>query len=218
MDMRKQTWFILLVLVITAGATAQVTSTIELPPRPPVCPITTIYQGGVTDNFGGGPDPAVWSPALSTYLSNKPNKRYDDPACDRWVGQSFLISKGCICEGICSAELEVIYKSCGSSLACNDSIQIGQAPFGAGAIVSAQLYPPGCTTTGGGGTGPATDTVATEARKALTPGTTITKRFPIDVTKLKGLCAKSPGASFWLDVAIQDDTIVDSMKLIITHH
>lgn len=217
--MWKQAGLMGLILVAVLGVSAQqVTSTIAPPrPTPPVCPITTIYQGGVADNFGGGPDAAVWSPALTTFLSGKATKQYDDPACDKWLGQSFRIVKGCICEGICSATLEVTYKSCGSSLDCNDSIQIGQAPFGAGAIVNAQLYPPGCTT-GGGGTDPNTDTVASEQRKALTAGTPVTKSFRIDPGKLKELCAKTPGAFFWLDVAIQDDTIVDSMRLIITHH
>ena len=106
------------------------------------------------------------------------------------------------------------YRSCGSSLACNDSIQIGQAPFGAGAIVNAQLYPPGCPNTAS----QSTDTAASELRKTLTVGPTIVRRFPIDPAKLQALCARSAGTFFWLDVAIQDDTVVDSMRLIITHN
>ena len=218
--MRKQTcWILLLSSLIPVTVLAQATRPTLPPPPPPArqCRVTTTYQGGIPDNFAGGPDPRVWSPALTAYFSNKATRQYDEDGCDRYLGESFLINKCLICETLCQAEIEVTYKSCGSSLDCNDNITIGQAPFngtGGTIITSAPLYSPGCTT-------PTPDGVDTAPNPNRTVGTSITpntRRFPIDVTKLKALCARTKGASFWLDVVIQDDTNVDSMKLILTHN
>ena len=105
----------------------------------------------------------------------------------------------------------------GCGLDCNDTITVGQAPFsGTGSVVtSAQLYGPCPPPPPDGGT----DTAATGRRlSAITTGGAVTKRFPLDVTKLKALCAKAKGSAFWIDIVVQDDTNVDSIKLILTHN
>jgi hypothetical protein len=181
-----------------------------------MCRITTTYQGGTADNFTLGPDPRVWSPALATYATGKPSRQYDEKACDKFLGESFLINKCQICETLCAAELEIRYKPSNCGLDCNDTFTVGQAPFnGTGSVVTTgQLYSP-CVPTP-----PDTSTSLPDGRlkATTTPGAAVTQRFPLDVAKLKALCAKTPGSAFWLDVIVQDDTNVDYIKLILTHN
>jgi hypothetical protein len=217
MDMRRQTCCFFLFCSLSATlAFAQATGK-TLPPSPN-CRITTTYQGGTADNFTGGPDPSVRSPALTTYVTlvGKPTRQYDEKACDKYLAESFLINKCQICETLCTAELEIRYKPSNCGLDCNDTFTVGQAPFtGTGSEVTVgQLYSP-CVPTP-----PGTDTSlpAGGRARATTPGAAVTQRFPLDVTKLKALCAKTPGSAFWLDVIVQDDTNVDYIKLILTHN
>jgi hypothetical protein len=205
MDMRKKTCLVLLVCSLSGTAAfAQAMRT-----TPPTCRITTTYQGGLADNYSGVTvDPRVWSPALTTYATGKPTRQYDEKVCDKFLGESFLISKCQICETLCTAELEIRYKPSNCGLDCNDTFTVGQAPFNSGTgseVTVGQLYGP-CPPPD-----PTTDTALPPNGRAsaTTPGAAVTKRFPLDVTKLKALCAKTPGSAFWLDVIVQDDTNVD---------
>lgn len=214
--MRKTCWVLFICSLSSAAAFAQPT-----PKNSPqsltsgTCRITATYQGGLVDNYGSVADPRVWSPALTTYMSGKPTRQYDEKACDKILGESFLINKCQVCEMLCTAEVEIRYKPSGCGLDCNDTITIGQAPFtGSGTILaSGQLYSP-CPPPPPDGT----DTTGTARQANLTtPGAAVTKRFPLDPVKVKALCAKAPGAAFWIDMVVQDDTNVDYIKLILTY-
>jgi len=185
-----------------------------------MCRITTTYQGGTIDNFANGTDPSVRSPALTAYVNHvgKPTRQYDEKACDKYLADSFLINKCQICETLCAAELEIRYKPSNCGLDCNDTFTVGQAPFtGTGSEVTVgQLYPP-CIPPPPNPTDTGTSLPSARAN-ATTPGAAVTQHFPLDVTKLKALCAKTPGSAFWLDVIVQDDTNVDYIKLILTHN
>ena len=190
------------------------------------CPRVITYEGGVADNFAPGVDPAYPSLALDAYLhtSTQPVVQYDDQTnCDHWFGDSFRVDECVICCGICSAQLEVTLKSCGSGLDCNDSITIGQAPFNAGpgfVIWSGYVDPNPCPNPGGGGVGPidvpATDRVTEAAKRApmTTTTQTVTRTFSLDPRKVMELVCEKKVRS--LDVLIQDDRIIDSMRLIIS--
>jgi hypothetical protein len=220
MDMRKKTFWILLVCSLSAAAAfAQATGRTLPPPPPPAqpaCRITATYQGGLVDNYGVVLDPRVWSTALTAYMFGKQTRQYDEEGCDKFLGESFRIGKCQICETLCTAEVEIRYKPSDCGLECNDTITVGLAPFsGAGTIVtSVPLYGP-CPPPDPTGTDPAASGLR---RSSITPGGAVTKRFPLDVGKLKALCAKTPGSVFWLDMIVQDDTNVDWIKLILTYN
>ena len=196
------------------------------------CPRVITYQGGVADNFAPGIDPAYPSLALDAYLhtSTQPIVQYDDASnCDHWFGDSFKIDECVVCCGICTAQLEVTYRSCGSALDCNDSIVVGQAPFNAGGgpgyvIFSGYLDANPCVSGGGGGgvgpvDVPSTDrassaAMAMAAGRATATPQPVTRTINLDPRKvMELLCEKKVR---FLDVMIQDDRIVDSMRLIIS--
>lgn len=157
-------------------------------PAPPKCSITLTDVEGVVDNFGGGIDATTLSPALTAYLAaNPPKSQYDQPGCDKHFGESFRL---CTCEN-CGARLEIQVRKCGTPKPQqeNDHWYVGIAPF-----TPALRVADGVVWAAGD---PATKTLVIPLSRA-------------QLTKV--LCGNN---SQWLDVYIQDDTIVDSMKLII---
>jgi len=79
------------------------------------------------------------SPALTSYLSGKPVKGYNDPAVNKFVGDSFEL-RSC---RICYATLEVNVEHYGD-VWTNDSLTVGVAPFsGSGSVfVSGAIWSP----------------------------------------------------------------------------
>lgn len=78
------------------------------PGQVPKCPNQPVeYLGGVVDNFGGGPDPYVWSPQLATFLSGKPVRKFDEGGANKLLGQSFRIGS---CK-VCAVQLEAKIKN-----------------------------------------------------------------------------------------------------------
>jgi hypothetical protein len=157
-------------------------------PSPPKCSITLTDVEGIQDNFSGGIDATTLSPALTAYLAaNPPKSQYDEPGCDKHFGESFPL---CTCE-TCGARLEIRVRKCGTTvkLQDNDHWFVGIAPFTPGLrVADGVVWAPGDPQT-----------------KTLT--------IPLSAAQLtKVLCGNK---SQWLDVYIQDDTIVDSMKLVI---
>lgn len=158
------------------------------------------------------------SPALAAFVTSHPTKKYDETAADTWTADSFFVGHCQICETICEAEVEITYQSINGGDFCNDNIVIGIAPFNPGGVVIAaeSLYSPSCVI------GPA-EPVPSEVfnkRPAPAPSPVSTspsgknvKRIPISAWALQSLCAT--GGSFAIDWLVQDDTIVDSIKLIV---
>jgi len=186
---------VFLIATWAAVAAAQPATTVSTDNKPvviapPKCTITTTDVEGVADNFGGGIDLTSLSPALTAFLNaNPPRSQYDQPGCDVHFGESFHL---CTCE-TCGARLEIIVRKCGtpSTAQNNDGFVVGVAPFGAGQrVVDGLVWAPG---------DPATKTLI----------------IPLPFAKLNQvLCGNHTD---WLDVYFQDDTIVDSMKLIVQH-
>lgn len=191
-----------------------------------LCPTVIVYQRGVADNFLSGPDPVNPSLALSAFLTSIANPSfppvaYDENAnCDHPFGDSFKLDSCVFCCGICSATLEITLRGCGSALDCNDSITVGQAPFnGPGGYVlwNGYIDPNGCPN---GPIGPddppptESKRTAAYARGPTSPSATIVKTIPLDPRRIAELICQRKIAT--LDVYVQDDQSVDSMRLIIT--
>jgi hypothetical protein len=180
------------------------------------CHNVVIYQRGIPDNFMPPTDPVYPSAPLAALLAGGPHVAYDQPSCDVWFGDTFNLDSCVLCGDICSATLEITLRSCGSTLDCNDEITVGQAPFGkngAGYVVTqTPVNSAGC----GGGTHNNTGRMAraASASAATTPGPVVVKQVPLDVNKLRELVCKRKVTA--LDVFIQDDQIIDSMRLVIT--
>ncbi|MEK6375920.1 MAG: hypothetical protein AABO58_24855 [Acidobacteriota bacterium] len=188
------------------------------------CPTVIVYERGVADAFAPGIDPVYPSLALDALLQTGRPVAYDDLSqCDHWFGDSFKLDACVFCCGICSATLEITMRACGSAADCNDVITVGQAPFNVGGYVIWQGWvdPNGCPP----GTGPlpvdvpdpALDRVApppADRSRIVTLPPTIVKTIHLDPRKLSELICKRKIDT--LDVFIQDDRIVDSMRLIIT--
>ena len=230
--MRVKQWvFILFLSTIAMSLAAQVAQTPARAVRPDGatdtqlhCPTVIVYERGIADNFGGGTDPVAPSLALDALLQTGTAVPYDAPAgCDVWFGDSFKVDDCVFCCGICSATLEITMQTCGSSLDCNDAITVGQAPFsGTGFILWQGLADPnGCP--GGPGPGdplpvdinPAADRAPAGAARRTTGQTgSVTRRIPLDPRKLQALVCEKKVRS--IDVFVQDDRRIDSMRLIIT--
>jgi hypothetical protein len=222
--------FSLCIAFITSNTAAQTTAVptriiravpVEIVERR--CPTVIVYERGVADAFAPGIDPVYPSLALDTLLQTGRPVAYDDVSeCDHWFGDSFKLDACVVCCGICSATLEITMRACGSAADCNDVITVGQAPFtGTGGYViwKGLVDPNGCP----GGTGPIPDEVPDPAADRVAPPPpgrivtvppTIVKTIHLDPRKLSELICKRKIDT--LDVFIQDDRIVDSMRLIIT--
>jgi hypothetical protein len=183
-----------------------------------------VYEGGIADNFQLPADPTHRSLALDAFLQATaipqfPPVGYDENGeCDHHFGDSFKIDSCTICCGICSATLEITMRGCGSSLDCNDSITVGQAPFNNGGVVLWNGYVNGTGCPGGPiDTLPTPDTRAkTDAapKRPTSASATIVKKIELDPRKLEELVCERKVR--YLDVYIQDDQVIDSMRLVIT--
>ena len=171
------------------------------------CAFETIETGGVDDGFALPTDATHPSPQLAGYLYTRFPKDYDDTAIDHHFGDSFKLNQCLICEQICSAKLEIELQGSGG-LDCNDSIFAGEA--GGFAVYSDYIYPGGdCSGPFGGNTD-----VYQQWRRALS-ASTVARTIDLDVKALQELvCDRNYP---WLDVIVQDDHAVDSLRLIIQH-
>jgi hypothetical protein len=153
------------------------------------CKVTTSYLHGEMDNFAPPDDPTAPSAALLTVLGPS-RSQYDTPGCNRHFGDSFTIPSCLLCK-FCGAKVEIHLKPCGGSDPTNDNYTIGVAPFGSGdTIASGRIWPTG------------------------TPAET-TLVINLDPTKLNQLFCKGRQARPPLDVYLEDDVIVDWVRLTI---
>lgn len=192
-------------------------------PVPPRCHNVVVYQRGLPDNFALPIDPVYPSAPLAAMLAGGPHVAYDQASCDVWFGDSFNLDGCVVCGDLCGAMLEITLRGCGSSLDCNDEITVGQAPFGKGGagvlLWQGKVNTAGCSGTGGSqpndhSQGSAGLTGKRAASPASTPGAILVKQIPLDLDKLRELVCKRRVTA--LDVFIEDDEIVDSMRLVIT--
>jgi hypothetical protein len=78
----------------------------------------------VPDNFAPAGSPLSLSPALTSFLSGKPTKGFDDTQVNKYFGDSFKLRN----RKVCHATLEVRVRHYGD-VWTNDSITVGAAPF-----------------------------------------------------------------------------------------
>lgn len=177
------------------------------------CPNVVVYQRGIADSFASPTDPVHPSVPLAALLSTGTSAAYDDARCDVWFGDTFRLDKCILCSEVCSATLEITMRTCGAGQDCNDEITVGQAPFGKGGagfmLSQTATDPNGCPDDAE----PADMTNETQRRQKVA-GPVVVKRIALDLLKLRELvCQRNVTA---LDVFVQDDHNVDSMRLIIT--
>lgn len=157
------------------------------------CPVTTSYLHGNMDNFAPPDDPTTPSAALLTVLGPS-RSRYDTAGCNRHFGDSFVIPECVRCK-FCGGKVEIHLKPCagGGNGPANDNYTIGVAPFGGPkTIASGRIWPTG------------------------TPAeTTLVVDLPAD--KLNALLC-GQGSARTIDVYVEDDTIVDWVRLTLYSH
>ena len=159
------------------------------------CVYEMILTGGVDDAF-----------ALPADAVHRSPKDYDDNAIDRHFGDSFKLDSCLICTQICSAKLEIELQG-GGGLDCNDSLFAGEA--GGFAVYSDYIYPGGdCSGPGGN-----SSEIYQLWKRALV--TTNVRTINLDVKALQELVCDRGYP--WLDVVVQDDHAIDSMRLIIEY-
>jgi hypothetical protein len=180
------------------------------------CHTVVVYELGKADNFAPGPDPVSPSLALDAMLQTGHPVRYDEGTCDHYFGDTFTLDPCVVCCGICSAALEITMHGCGSALDCNDYIYVGQAPFsGAGYLLwGGYVTEPHCS-----GFNPSDPTIPDISSSSTSPRplplpATVVKKIQLDPRKVAELLCERKVKT--LDVFIQDDQIVDSMRLVIT--
>ena len=171
----------------------------------PECAFETIRTGGVDDAFLLPADPVHRSPGLAAYLATRNPKSYDDTTIDRHFGDSFKLDECLICESMCAATLEIELQGSGG-LDCNDSLFVGEA--GGLAVYSQSIKPGGCEFQQ-----VPSDTYAFW-RVGLLEESTV-RTIDLDVGALQELVCNR--GYRWLDVIVQDDHAVDSMRLVIRH-
>lgn len=168
---------------------------------PQVCKgiVPVVQTHDVADNFNPAGSPVSLSPALTTFLSGKPVKGYDDKRINMVFADTFKL-RSC---RVCYATLEVrvrhqpgLWSPTNSSYG-NDSILAGAAPFtsllrfmGPAGIWSADLPNP----------------------KTLTLATT-----SADLNRLNTYLGTGPFPPF-LDIVAQDDTDFDYAKLSVWYY
>ena len=200
------------------------TPTLAPTPRPPEvprnpCGTVVVYELGKADNFALPTDPTSPSLALDALLQTGHPKDYDAPECDRSFGDSFKLDPCVFCCGICSATLEITLRGCGSALECNDYIYVGQAPFrGSGGYVLWEGYvnEPHCggTTPGGPVLPPDLESSQTRQTGRRPQQSVVVKKIELDPRKVAELICRREIDT--LDIHVQDDQIVDSVRLVIT--
>jgi len=156
------------------------------------CAVTTSILHGKMDSFAPPDDPTSPSAALLTFLGAT-RSQYDTPGCNRHFGDSFPIASCLQCK-FCGGKVEIHLKPCNDSDPTNDDYVVGVAPFGAAnTIASGRIWPTG------------------------TPAeTTLVIDLPAD--KLNMLFCKGKKRPSTLDVYVEDDTIVDWVRVTIYSH
>lgn len=166
------------------------TSPLDVPycvPDAGSCSVTTSYLHGAMDAFAAPVDATTPSAALLAFLGPT-RSQYDTPGCNRHFGDSFQLATCLRCK-FCGAKVEIHLKPCNGN-ASNDNYTIGVAPFGtAGTIASGRIWPSG-----------------TPAETTLT--------IDLPASNLNQLFCKGKKQPT-LDVYIEDDTIVDWVRLTI---
>jgi hypothetical protein len=218
--MKRLLW---IVALLSFNAAAQTQITTDQAPRR-CCPTVIVYELGAADNFALPADAVHPSLALDTFLQatalpNLPPIAYDEgTSCDHHFGDSFKLDSCTFCCGICSATLEITMHGCGSGLDCNDSITVGQAPFNHGGVVLWNGYVNGTGCPNDPANPPIDQTprpdVAAPTRRTGMGTPPIVKKIELDPRKLEELICDRKVR--YLDVYIQDDQVVDSMRLVIT--
>lgn len=167
------------------------------------CAFETIFTGGADDAFALPADPVHLSPALGGYIFVRNPKTYDDTAIDRHFGDSFKVDQCLICSQICSAEIEIELQGSGG-LDCNDTLFIGQA--GGMAVYADTIHPGGCVAE-------VPDDIMERWKQSVT--TSSVRTINLDVKTLQDLVCDLNYP--WLDVIVQDDHAVDSIRLIVRY-
>lgn len=186
-------------LILAGAAAAQTERVATEALAPPVvpqnrCTITTVYLKGNVDNFAPPADPTHPSPALTSFLASLHPVGYDVDQPNHAFGDSFRL---CACE-TCSATLEIrVKKTTQRDNPANDDIYVGVAPFSAAQrIIDGRIW----------------------TNDNPEPPKTLTYSFtPAQLQKFTQLTCHQPATDRWLDVYIEDDTVVDWMRLTITH-
>ncbi|HEY0159391.1 MAG TPA: hypothetical protein VGF28_19045 [Thermoanaerobaculia bacterium] len=207
-------WWLLMSVSVAAQTSKPANRTshpVDLPLQR--CPNVLVYHRGAADSFALPIDPAHPGVSLAALLSTGNSVAYDDARCDVWFGDTFYLDSCVICSDLCSATVEITMRSCGAGRDCNDEITIGQAPFGkggAGFVLSqSAIDPNGCPDDE-----EPVDTTNETKRTHKVPGPVVVKRIALDLPKLRELVCKRKVTA--LDVLVQDDQIIDSMRLIVT--
>ena len=153
------------------------------------CAVTSSYLHGKMDSFAAPDDPTTPSATLLTFLGPT-RSQYDTPGCNRHFGDSFPIASCLQCK-FCGGKVEIHLKPCGGSDPTNDNYTVGVAPFGAGnTIASGRIWPTG------------------------TPSeTTLVVDLPANM--LNQLFCRGRTRPSALDVYVEDDTIVDWVRVTI---
>ncbi|HXH90960.1 MAG TPA: hypothetical protein VNN25_05225 [Thermoanaerobaculia bacterium] len=157
---------------------------------PTRCSVVTVYTHGLMDSFAQPVDPTTPSPTLTTFLGAAIS-RYDTASCNQHFGDSFPVGSCLNCK-FCGAKVEIHLKPCGSDQPGNDDYVIGVAPFGTTQILaSGRIWPTGVT-----------------PREEI-----LVVNIPAD--KLNQLFCNVRVRPPTLDVYVEDDTIVDWVRVTI---
>lgn len=172
------------------------------------CAYEIIHTGGISDGYTLPTEQRHPSPAVAVFLHqlDKENKKdYDDTRPNLQFGDSFKLDTCTICDQLCGAKL-VIEMQGNDILACNDTMFVGK--FGGTALFNGPINPALCVD---GASYP----VLEYARWDEVIQDAVVRSIDLDVKKLQDLVCIE-GYEF-LDVVVQDDHSVDSMRLIIQH-
>jgi hypothetical protein len=154
---------------------------------PTRCSVVTVYTHGQMDSFALPVDATTPSAALATFLGASISK-YDTASCNQHFGDSFPIGSCLNCK-YCGAKVEIHLKPCGSDQPENDDYAIGVAPFTpALTLASGRIWPAGVK----------------PAEKILVVN------IPADKLNQVFCNGRKPPT---LDVYVEDDTIVDWVRV-----
>jgi hypothetical protein len=143
-------------------------------------PIVTTHNGGTGVSL---------SSALATYLSGKPVKGYNNPAVNKFFGDSFKLQSCRVCYATIAVNVEHY-----GDVWPNDSLTAGVAPFGSGNVfVSGAIWTP-----------------ATPNPKTIT--------WALNPGLLNAYLMSNPPPPKYLDLVAQDDTNFHSATLSVWYY
>lgn len=167
------------------------------------CGYEVIHTAGLADSYNLPTEGRHPSPDLANYVYTRNPKDYDDPASDHHFGDSFKLDACTICNQLCSAQL-IIELQGNDFLACNDTIFVGRV--GGTALFSGPINPSGCPE-------PLDNPIFNFVRFDEAVSDSISRTIVLDPKELQDLVCLE--GYEWLDVIVQDDQTVDSMRLVI---